>query len=59
MADQDLDFSQTIDLVRLLRKRGVNFEQLIFPDDVHDFLLHRRWLQAYEAALRFFERHPK
>lgn len=38
MAHQNLGFSQTIDLVRLLRKRGVSFEEPIFQDDVHDFL---------------------
>jgi dipeptidyl aminopeptidase/acylaminoacyl peptidase len=52
--DRNVDFGQTVALVRLLRGRGVKFEQLIFPDDVHDFLLHHRWLQAYAAAADFF-----
>lgn len=57
--DRNVDFSQTVDLVRLLRERGVTFEELIFPDEVHDFLLHRSWLQAYEAADGFFQRYLK
>jgi dipeptidyl aminopeptidase/acylaminoacyl peptidase len=55
--DRNVDFGQTVALVRLLRGRGVKFEQLIFPDDVHDFLLHHRWLQAYAAAADFFRQY--
>jgi len=44
------------DLAEALRKQGVPFEQLIFPDDVHDFLLHRRWVESYRAAADFFAR---
>jgi len=29
---------------------------LIFPDEVHGFLLHRNWLKAYEATADFFDR---
>jgi len=57
--DRNVDFSQTVDLIRLLRERGVTFEELIFPDEVHDFLLHRSWLKAYGAADRFFQRYLK
>jgi len=31
-------------------------EQLIFPDDIHDFLTHAHWVAAYEAAADFFQR---
>jgi dipeptidyl aminopeptidase/acylaminoacyl peptidase len=36
-------------------------EELIFPDETHDFLLHRDWLAAYTAAADFFQRtlHPE
>ena len=46
-------------LSEALARRGVAFEQLIFPDEVHGFLLHRNWVAAYEAALDFFERKLK
>lgn len=42
-----------------LRKRKVEFEQLIFPDEVHSFLTYRYWLDAYTASADFFERKLK
>jgi len=54
--DRNVPFSETVDIVESLRAQGVEFEQLIFPDEVHDFLLHRHWLQAYRAAADFFDR---
>lgn len=57
--DRNVYFTQTVDLVARLRAKGVEIEQLVFPDDVHDFLLHRNWLAAYHAASDFFDRHFK
>jgi dipeptidyl aminopeptidase/acylaminoacyl peptidase len=57
--DRNVAFSQTVDLVRRLRERKVKFEEMIFPDEVHDFLLHTNWLRAYHAAADFFDRHLK
>jgi len=57
--DRNVYFTQTVDLVARLRARGVPIEQLIFPDDVHDFLLHRNWLAGYHAASDFFDRRLK
>ena len=54
--DRNVMFSQTVDLVARLRARGVPVEQLIFPDDVHDFLLYRHWVQAFQAGSDFFDR---
>ncbi|MFQ5824342.1 MAG: S9 family peptidase [bacterium] len=55
--DRNVDFIQTTDLVQRLRKEGkVHIETLIFPDEVHGFLRHDRWLQAYSAAADFFDR---
>ncbi|HEY2457960.1 MAG TPA: prolyl oligopeptidase family serine peptidase [Candidatus Acidoferrum sp.] len=54
--DRNVFFSQTVDLVARLRERGVSIEQLVFPDEVHDFLLHRNWLKAYQATSDFFDR---
>ena len=55
--DRNVPFSQTVSLVEALRKQGVQFEELIFPDEIHDFLLHRDWLAAYHASADFFDRH--
>jgi len=54
--DRNVYFTQTVDLVARLRERGVHIEQLIFPDEIHDFLLHHSWLKAYHAASDFFDR---
>jgi dipeptidyl aminopeptidase/acylaminoacyl peptidase len=57
--DRNVYFAQTVDLVARLRLRGVAIEQLVFPDDVHDFLLHRNWLAGYRATSDFFDRRLK
>ena len=54
--DRNVSFSQTVQLAEDLRKQGVDVEQLVFPDEVHDFLLHRDWLAAYTASFDFFSR---
>jgi dipeptidyl aminopeptidase/acylaminoacyl peptidase len=58
--DRNVYFTQTVDLIARLRARGgVMIEQLIFPDEIHDLLLHRDWVAAYEAEANFFDRHLK
>ena len=54
--DRNVAFNETIHLAEELRKRNVDVELLVFPDEVHDFLLHRSWLAAYKATADFFER---
>jgi dipeptidyl aminopeptidase/acylaminoacyl peptidase len=54
--DRNVDFSQTVGLVQLLRAHEVEFELMVFPDDVHSTLLYRRWVQAFEASDDFLER---
>ncbi|MGB8493277.1 MAG: prolyl oligopeptidase family serine peptidase [Candidatus Acidiferrum sp.] len=54
--DRNVGFSQTVDLIARLRAKGVHLEQLVFPDEVHDFLLHRHWVEAYKAASEFLDR---
>ncbi|EED31761.1 peptidase S9, prolyl oligopeptidase active site domain protein [gamma proteobacterium NOR5-3] len=51
--DRNVFFSQTTRLARKLREREVRVEQLVFPDEVHGFLLHRNWLKAYERTAEF------
>jgi dipeptidyl aminopeptidase/acylaminoacyl peptidase len=57
--DRNVPFSETVDLVEKLRQRNVHVEQLIFPDEVHGFLLHERWIKTYTAAADFLDRHLK
>jgi dipeptidyl aminopeptidase/acylaminoacyl peptidase len=53
--DRNVYFTQTVDLVARLREKHVEIAQLVFPDEIHDFLLHRDWLAAYHAASDFFD----
>ncbi len=55
--DRNVPFHQTVALVQALRKQGVHFEELIFPDEIHGFLTQKRWLQAYRATADFFGKH--
>jgi dipeptidyl aminopeptidase/acylaminoacyl peptidase len=54
--DRNVPFEQTVDLVQRLRDQHVPFEQLVFPDEIHGFLLHKSWIRAYEATSDFFDR---
>ncbi len=54
--DRNVNFTETVRLAELLRDRNVYFEQLVFPDEVHSFLLHRNWVKAYEATFEFVNR---
>jgi dipeptidyl aminopeptidase/acylaminoacyl peptidase len=57
--DRNVAFNQMVDLVHRLRDQNVPFEQIVFPDEVHDFLLHRDWLRAYHAESDFFDKYLK
>jgi dipeptidyl-peptidase 4 len=54
--DRNVAFSQTVGLVQLLRAHGVDYELMVFPDDVHDSLLFYRWIDAFEASDDFLQR---
>jgi len=54
--DRNVPFSETVDLVEALRGLDVHVEQLVFPDEVHGFLLHGNWVAAYAATVDFLER---
>jgi dipeptidyl aminopeptidase/acylaminoacyl peptidase len=54
--DRNVPFQQTTDLVEKLRAQKVTFEELIFPDEIHDLLRWSDWIRAYGATAEFFER---
>jgi len=54
--DRNVQFSQTVKLAEALRAQGVYFEQRVFPDEIHDFLLHRNFVAAYTLGADFFNR---
>lgn len=54
--DRNVRFEQTVDLTRRLRAKGVAVEELVIPDDIHDFLLFRNWVRVGQATGDFFEK---
>jgi dipeptidyl aminopeptidase/acylaminoacyl peptidase len=54
--DRNVAFSQTTGLVQLLRARNVHHELIVFPDEVHDFLVFKKWVMVLNAADDFFNR---
>ncbi len=54
--DRNVPFQQTTDLVEKLRNQKVVFEELIFPDEIHDLLRWHDWVHAYSATAEFFDR---
>ena len=54
--DRNVPFAETVQLVEALRRQKVEFEELIFPDEIHDFLLRKDWVRAYAASAEFLER---
>jgi len=54
--DRNVDFSQTVDLLQRLRTQNVHVEELIFPDEIHGFLMFKSWVKAYGDTEEFFGR---
>jgi dipeptidyl aminopeptidase/acylaminoacyl peptidase len=54
--DRNVDFSQDTDLAQRLKAQGVHFEEIILPDEIHEMLLWRNWVQTYKATAEFFSR---
>jgi dipeptidyl aminopeptidase/acylaminoacyl peptidase len=54
--DRNVAFSQTVQMAAALRAQGVDFEEHVFPDEIHGFLMHRSWLTAYTLTADFFAR---
>ena len=57
--DRNVSFIESINLIVELRKRKVEVEQLVLPDEVHDFLRHQNWVRGYKATADFFNRRLK
>jgi dipeptidyl-peptidase-4 len=55
--DRNVAFTQTGGLVQLLRQRNVDYELVVFPDDVHDSLLHKRWVYTFDRMEAFLKKH--
>jgi dipeptidyl aminopeptidase/acylaminoacyl peptidase len=54
--DRNVQFSNTVRLAAALRAQGTPFEEHVFPDEIHGFLLWRDWVTAYTLSADFFNR---
>jgi dipeptidyl aminopeptidase/acylaminoacyl peptidase len=54
--DRNVRFSQTVDLARRLDDAGVPYEEIVIPDEIHDFLMYRSWITADSATAAFFDK---
>lgn len=57
--DRNVQFSNTVRLAAALRAQGTPFEEHVFPDEIHGFLLWRDWMTAYRLGADFFNRKLK
>jgi dipeptidyl aminopeptidase/acylaminoacyl peptidase len=53
--DRNVAFSETMRLAEALNRQGVDYQELIFPDEIHGFLRHESWLRAYHATAEFLD----
>ena len=54
--DRNVDFAQTVGLVQLLRARDVYHELIVVPDDLHESMLHRNWIDTFDRMGVFLKR---
>lgn len=57
--DKNVDFAQSLLLARELTARGVPHEELVFPNERHEFFRYADWLTAYRRTISFFDEHLK
>ena len=54
--DRNVYFHETIDLANRLADKGVPYEELVLPNEIHGFLRHASWLQADQATVEYLQR---
>jgi dipeptidyl aminopeptidase/acylaminoacyl peptidase len=57
--DRNVQFTQMGEMADALRKHGVPYQELVFPDEIHGFLRHITWVRAYTASAQFFQQQLK
>jgi dipeptidyl aminopeptidase/acylaminoacyl peptidase len=53
--DHNVAFSESVRLAESLRDHGVEYEELVLPDEIHGFLRHTSWLKVYHATAAFLD----
>jgi dipeptidyl aminopeptidase/acylaminoacyl peptidase len=57
--DRNVAFHQTVDLARRLEEKGVRFEEMVIPNEIHGFLRAESWARADAATVAFLSRELK
>ncbi len=55
--DGNVDFQQSIDLVRRLQQHDVPHETLVIPDETHHWMLYKHQVLVDQAVADFLEKH--
>jgi dipeptidyl aminopeptidase/acylaminoacyl peptidase len=53
--DHNVAFSESVRLAETLREHGVEYQELVLPDEIHGFLRNASWVRAYTATARFLD----
>ena len=51
--DRNVAFTQMMGLVHLLRQRNVYYDLTIIPDDLHESMIHERWVDTWTRMGEF------
>lgn len=54
--DRNVNFDESIDLLKKLDQQKVEVETLVIPDDTHHFLKHANLIKVYENTTEFLNR---
>ena len=53
--DHNVAFSESVRLTEGLRDHGVEYQELVLPDEIHGFLRYASWVRAYQATADFLD----
>jgi dipeptidyl aminopeptidase/acylaminoacyl peptidase len=53
---RNVRFAETVDVARRLELAGVEFEELVIPDDTQHFMRLASWVRVNEATADFLDR---
>ena len=54
--DRNVNFAETVDLARRLQAKGVDYEEMVIPDEIHGFLRYATWLKVDAAVAEYLSR---
>ncbi|WP_010165043.1 S9 family peptidase, partial [Sphingomonas sp. PAMC 26617] len=55
--DRNVPFQQSTELVQDLRMHGIEHDELVLPDEVHDLTRYASWLRLFHATDNYLSRH--